>query len=141
MPSFSASSARYYHNAAAVISVPSGSDYLHLSWSATSTRPEELRAVYEHTLRALQQFGLRKLLSDHSQRPPLPATISTWLVQEWIPRAIREAGYSHCAIVENAAPLGRLAAQSIGAQLPAGQLAFRYFSAPAEAAAWLQAQP
>ncbi|RAK65072.1 hypothetical protein [Hymenobacter edaphi] len=140
MPPLSGPVSRYYHNAAAVISHPLSSDYLHLGWSAARTSPDELRAVYEQTLRALQHFGLHKLLSDHSQRPPLPADIGTWMVQEWIPRAVREAGYSHCAVVENHAPLGRLAAQSIGAQLPPGLLTFRYFGTVAEAAAWLSAQ-
>ncbi|MCC3157557.1 hypothetical protein LJ737_09920 [Hymenobacter sp. 15J16-1T3B] len=131
---------RYYHNPAAVISHPLGTDYLHLAWSATKTSPDELRAVYEQALRALQHFGLHKVLSDHTQRPPLPADVSEWVAQEWIPRAVQEAGYSHCAVVENHAPLGRLAAQSIGAQLPTGLLTFRYFATLPEAAAWLQAQ-
>lgn len=140
MPPLSGPTSRYYHNPAAVISFPLDADYLHLAWSATKATPDELRAVYEQALRALQHFGLHKLLSEHAQRPPMPAEVSTWVAQNWIPRAVHEAGYSHCAVVENAAPLGRLAAQSIGAQLPAGLITFRYFATTQEAAAWLRQQ-
>lgn len=140
MSPLSGPASRYYHNPAAVISLPLGADYLYLVWSTTKTSPDELRAVYEQTLRALQHFGLRKILSDHAQRPPMPTEVSNWVAQDWVPRAAREAGYSHCAVVENAAPLGRLAAQSIGAQLPTGLITFRYFGTPTEAATWLGAQ-
>lgn len=140
MPPLSGPTSRYYHNPAAAISLPVGADYIYIAWTPAKTTPAELRAVYEQALRALQHFGLRKLLSDHAQRPPMPADISTWVAQDWIPRAVREAGYSHCAVVDNAAPLGRLAAQSIGAQLAPGLLTFRYFGLPQEAAAWLREQ-
>jgi hypothetical protein len=131
---------RYFHNAIVTIVRQQGDAFIRLNWTAVSPQPEELRAAYEHALRALQHFGLHKLLSDHTQRQPMPAAVSIWVAEDWIPRAVREVGYSHCAVVENATPLGRLAAQSIGAQLPQGLLVFKYFSTPAEAAAWLNAQ-
>ncbi|RTQ46586.1 hypothetical protein EJV47_21805 [Hymenobacter gummosus] len=130
----------YFQNPAATINHVAGEDFLRLHWSAAKTSPDELRAVYQHTLRAFTHFGYRKLLSDHSQRPPMPSEVSTWLAEEWIPRAVREAGYSHCAVVDNSTPLGRLAAQAVGAQLPPGLLTFRYFPTLAEALGWLRTQ-
>ncbi|OON69602.1 hypothetical protein [Hymenobacter sp. CRA2] len=130
----------YFQNAAASISYAPNGNYLVLSWSAVKASPEELRAVYEQALRAMQQQGIRKVLSNHGARPPLPAAVSTWVAEEWIPQAVRETGYSHCAVVENQSALGRLVAQSIGAQLPGKLLTFRYFPTQAEAAAWLGAR-
>jgi hypothetical protein len=52
------------------------------------------------------------LLSDHRHRPR-SISIQDWLRAKWIPRAIRGAGYSHCAIIESSKPIGRLAARTV----------------------------
>jgi hypothetical protein len=96
----------------------------------------ELREVYEHALLAMKQHRVQGLMSVHDHRPPMPLEIQTWLAQQWIPRAITEAGYNRCAIVESAKPLSRLAARTVGANLNQ-PLLYRYVATVEEAAQWL----
>ncbi|WP_152560026.1 hypothetical protein [Hymenobacter sp. IS2118] len=126
----------YFSNAAAVISyAPAG--YVRLDWQPVAASATELRAIYEHVLRALHHHRSTALMSVHNQRPPMPPDVQEWLVESWIPRAVTEVGYGRCAIVEAAAPLSRLAARAVGTGLK-GQLSYAFFATDAEADAWLR---
>jgi hypothetical protein len=125
----------YFQNPAITIFYVNG--YLRLNWSAARTTEEELRGAYQQILLALKHYDTNKTLSYHGQRPLIPLAVQTWLTQEWIPRAVREAGYRRCAVVESQNPLGRLASQAVGQQSP-DQLDFRHFATLAEADAWLR---
>lgn len=119
--------------------VCSSAGYVRLDWTDAAVSAPELQEIYEQVLAAMRRLGLNKLLSNHAQRHPIPATIQQWLTQEWVPKAIREAGYGYCAIVESQEAMGRLAARAIGSDI--GKLiSFRYFPTVAEAAQWLTAQ-
>ncbi|UOQ53139.1 STAS/SEC14 domain-containing protein [Hymenobacter cellulosivorans] len=125
----------YFRNALCTISYDS-QGYVLLVWADVVCQEQELHAIYEHTLQALRHHRTGKLLTDHRQRQPLPLSAQQWIAQHWIPKAMQEVGYSHCAILENQTPLGRLAARAVGdaVTLP---LDFRYFSTLEEASAWL----
>ncbi|UOQ72286.1 STAS/SEC14 domain-containing protein [Hymenobacter cellulosilyticus] len=125
----------YFRNALCSISYDS-QGFILLVWANVVCQDQELHSIYEHTLQALRHHGTGKLLTDHRLRQPLPLSAQQWIAQEWIPRAMREAGYSHCAILENQTPLGRLAARAVGDALSL-PLDFRYFSTLEEARAWL----
>ena len=126
----------YFSNPAAAISyAPAG--YVRIDWQPVAASAPELRAIYEHVLRAMEQHRAPALLSVHSQRPPMPPEVQTWLVQDWMPRAVAAVGYSRCAVVEAASPLSRLAARAVGADMGAA-LQFRYFDTPEAADAWLR---
>jgi hypothetical protein len=112
-------------------------NYVSLQWKPAEATDDQLRAVYEQALHLMKAHATPRLLSDHRLRPPLSLTIQQWLREEWIPRAMREAGYSHCAIVESANPMGRLAARAIGMGAPE-TLTSQYFDAPEPAGAWLE---
>ena len=129
----------YFRNAAAVISYASHgpAGYIRLDWQAVPATPSELRAIYEHVLRAMQHHRAPTLMTLHNNRPLMPPEVQTWLVQDWMPRAVTEAGYSRCAIVEAESPLSRLAARSVGADVK-GQLRFQYFDSEEAADRWLQ---
>ncbi|QKG59179.1 hypothetical protein GKZ68_21075 (plasmid) [Hymenobacter sp. BRD128] len=60
-----------------------------------------LRAVYEHALHLLKRAGLTKILTDHGQMAPFLAADREWMTRTWVPRAVAEAGYNRCAIVES----------------------------------------
>lgn len=111
--------------------------YVKLQWKKAPATDEQLKAVYEQTLLFMKAHRAPHVLSDHRLRPPLSMTIQQWLLTEWIPRAIREARYSHCAIVESSNPLGRLAARAIGMSAPP-TLTSQYFETPELAEAWLE---
>ncbi|MCB2375994.1 STAS/SEC14 domain-containing protein [Hymenobacter sp. BT635] len=125
----------YFRNALCTISYH-GAGYVQLAWTEAATNENELQALYAHALQALKHHRTGRLLTDHRRRQPLPLGAQQWIAQHWVPQAVREAGYSHCAIVENQTPLGRLAARAIGDEI-AAPLKFRFFSEMPEAVAWL----
>jgi hypothetical protein len=127
--------AQYFHNAAATITYHK-TGYIRITWQSTSVSIVDLQAIYEHVLRAMQHYDTTRLMSVHGKRPPIPVQVQDWLTQQWVPRAIKEAGYDRCAIVEAEAPLSRLAARSIGSSLTSGLL-YHYFSTEQEAVNWL----
>ncbi|WP_303309837.1 hypothetical protein [Hymenobacter sp. BT730] len=128
---------QYFHNESASISyIPDGAGYVRIAWQPVRVSAPELQAIYEHALNAMHYHGATKLLSLHGQRPPLPVDIQTWLVQEWIPRAIQQVHYGQCAIVEAGQPLSRLAARTIGSGLTE-DLQFAFFPTEEAAHDWL----
>lgn len=130
------SSTQYFRNAAAVISYePAG--YIRLDWQPVPSTATELRAIYEHVLRAMQYHRVMALMSIHNQRPPMPQEVQAWLADDWMPRAVRDVGYGRCAIVEAAMPLSRLAARAVGANV-SGPLNYQYFDTETAAADWLR---
>ncbi len=126
----------YFSNVAAIISyAPAG--YVRLDWQPVAASATELRAIYEHVLRAMHHHRSTALMSVHNQRPPMPTDVQEWLVQNWIPRAVAEVSFSLCAIVEAATPLSRLAARAVGTSLKK-QLSYAFFATDTEADAWLR---
>ena len=100
-----------------------------------TAEPGELRAIYEHVLRAMQRYHVTALLFVHGQPEEIPAVVQRWLVAEWIPRAIQEAGYERCALVE-ASQGAAVAAQAIGQQV-AGSMEYAFFGETDPAVNWL----
>ncbi len=96
-----------------------------------AAEPAELRAIYEHVLRAMQRYHVTALLVVHGQREVIPAAVQSWLATEWIPRAIREAGYERCALVE-ASGQGNPEGQP-----GAGAMEYAYFGEVGPAVCWL----
>ncbi|QIL77505.1 hypothetical protein [Hymenobacter sp. HDW8] len=127
---------QYFHNAAAVITYHTVG-YLRVTWHPTAVSVTELQAIYEHILHAMLHYGSTQLMSVHGQRPPMPPPLQQWLTTQWVRRAIAEAGYDKCAVVEAETPLSRLAARSIGSGL-SQMLRYNYFSTMQDAADWLQ---
>jgi hypothetical protein len=126
----------YFSNAAATISyAPAG--YVRLDWQPVLSTAAELRAIYEHVLRAMLHHRATALMTVHNRRPPIPAEVQAWLTDEWIPRAVATVAYGRCAIVQAELPLSRLAARSVGTSQKTA-LDFRYFDTEATADAWLR---
>ncbi|UOR03672.1 hypothetical protein MUN82_12005 [Hymenobacter aerilatus] len=111
--------------------------YVHLAWSAERITQTALEAFYEQVLALLLRTGASKILSEHGGRRPLSAEAQQWIATNWVPRAIAEAGFGFCAIVEGEDPVHRLATQSIISISP-NQLLYKRFSLMSEADAWLQ---
>ena len=101
-----------------------------------AAEPAELRAIYEHVLRAMQRYHVTALLFVHGQQEAIPAAVQNWLVTEWIPRAIREARYERCALVEANAQGTMDSQQAIGRRV-AGTLEYAFFGEVAAAVGWL----
>lgn len=110
--------------------------YVRMAWNSGRLSLDLIQAFYEQGLALMVQRRCQKILSDHGQRSPLPLTAQEWLTQNWIPRAIQEAGAHHCAIVEGADPIHRLSTQAVVSNAPSG-LQFKRFTTRDEAEAWL----
>ncbi len=79
-------------------------NYLRLDYYANPREEAVFRALLTHVLQAMIRRGGGRMLIDQRQMRPYSATERAWLVDEWLPRAIREAGYRYGAVVlaENA---------------------------------------
>jgi hypothetical protein len=127
----------YYRNSLGVITYdPLG--FIVLEWFDVSITPAELQSLYSHTLQALRHYDTCKLLTVQTHRQPLPVEDQQWIAEQWIPKAIAECAYSHCAIVESSQEAHRAGARAVGDRI-GSTMTFRYFSTEAEARAWLQA--
>jgi len=125
----------YYQNAAGQLFFqPAG--YVRLAWREGRVPLPDIQAFYEQALDLLVTSGVTSILSLHGLRAPLSAAAQQWITENWIPRALRQAGLRHCAIVEGADPLHRLSTQSVVAAAPSA-LTFKRFDNTAAAEAWL----
>ncbi|MDB5234787.1 MAG: hypothetical protein JWR44_1780 [Hymenobacter sp.] len=125
----------YYRNPLGSISYNS-LGFVVLKWSAAPITTPELHSLYSHTIQALRHHHTCKLLTNQVERQPLPIEAQQWIVEQWIPQAIAECAYSHCAIVECEQEANRAATRAIGSRV-AGSLQFRYFPTPDAAQEWL----
>lgn len=126
----------YFSNAAAVISYALAG-YVRLNWQPTAVSAPELRAIYEHVLRAMLHHRASALMTVHNRRPPMPPDVQTCLTEDWIPRAVATVGYGRCAIVQAELPLSRLAARAVGSGQKTS-LNYQYFDNEAAADRWLR---
>ncbi|GAA3941571.1 hypothetical protein [Hymenobacter algoricola] len=127
----------YFHNELASV-LEHADGYARIDWSPVPLQSGALRAVYEQVLRLLSSSGFTKILSDHQLRTPLLPADQLWLSQEWVPRAIAEAGYRHGAVVEAHDLLSRSSVVRVVQQLDRLPLTIRYFEDAQLAAAWLR---
>jgi hypothetical protein len=111
--------------------------YVRLAWAPERQPLEIIQAFYEQALALLMSTGVRRILSDHGARAPLPVAAQEWLTASWIPRAMTQANTHSCAIVEGADPMHRLSTQSVVSTAPAG-FKFKRFDNFAAADAWLR---
>ena len=110
--------------------------YVRLAWAPGRIPLDVIQAYYEQVLALLQSTGVRRILSDHGQRSPLPAAAQEWLTTNWIPRVIAQTNTHHCAIVEGADPMHRLSTQSIVSTSPQGFI-YKRFDTVEAAEVWL----
>lgn len=110
--------------------------FVRLTWADAPIEPAALQSLYRHTLAALRHFSTGRLLTDQRLRAPLPEQQQQWIAEHWIPHAVADCGYSHCAIVENHDAAARLAARHVGSRVNV-PLAFAYFQSEDDARAWL----
>ncbi|UOQ55593.1 hypothetical protein [Hymenobacter cellulosivorans] len=136
MPILTPSETLYFANPALQLSYDA-TGYLRLRWTSAGGTDEELRTAYLQVRQGMRHFRTGKTMSIHHNRPLIPVAVQQWLSTDWIPGCVREAGYSHCAIVESHSPMARLASQAVSLGAPSA-LAFRHFPTENAADAWLQ---
>ncbi len=116
-------------------------DYVRIEWQTAPMTRVDLRAVYEHTLHLLKRSGLHKVLSDHRLMPPYTPEDRDWLLHNWVPRAVAEAGYSHCAVVQAHDVVNHATTQQLVTEASQTTiLAVQYFGQMEPALTWLLGQ-
>ena len=133
---YPANASLYYHNELANV-IGHADGYVRIEWNPVPIRSSSLRAVYEHVLGLLRSQGISKILTDNQFMPPVPPSEQEWLIQNWAPRAVLEAGYRFCAIIQAHDVLSQLATQHMVQQLACVPLTIRYFEDSREAESWL----
>lgn len=134
---YPANASLHYHNELANV-VEYASGYVRIDWNPIPITTAALRDVYEQALSLLCSKGICKILTDHQFMPPVPAAEQEWLVRNWAPRAIREAGYRYCAIVQAYDMLNQQSTQLIVQRLGQETFTVRYFEDDQAAEEWLR---
>ena len=126
----------YFANAVGVVDyLPA--HYIYLHWSGAPMSSLELRALYIHARNLLQRENLCCILADHRAMPAaLTPADQQWLLHTWLPQALAETGYSHCAVLPTLNPTCRLHTPPVVAELQQ-QLQVNLFQDLDHAATWL----
>ena len=111
--------------------------YLRLDYYAGPRQEGEFKALLTHARQAMQRHGWSRLLINQQQMKAFTPTEESWMINEWLPQAVRENGYRHGAVVVAHDVFARLAMTSL--VLTSRQLGhtYRNFENEAEAADWL----
>jgi hypothetical protein len=126
----------YFENSAGCIwEEPQG--YFRLDYRPGTRTEEQLRALLMHLLRAMVRRGWGKALINQQQMVPLSSREQAWMVDEWLPRAVLEGGYSHGAVVVAQNALARLAMTTVVSATRHLPHIYHTFTEEEEAIAWL----
>lgn len=129
----------YFENSAGeILKDPAG--FLRTHWSSQLRTEPATRAIFEHMLQALHQFGWSRILINQSQMIPFAPEEQRWISSEWLPQAVL-GGYRHGAVVVSSNVLVRLATAFVTTSIQGQPLVYRSFDTEAEAAQWLAQQP
>ena len=127
----------YLSNALASVSGhPDG--YLRIEWHTVPMVSTEVRLLFDQVLNLLRQEQFHRLFTERTGMPPLHTHDCQWVKSEWAPRAAREAGLTHCAIVETQPDLHQRGtpAATLSAENPRPQ--FRFLDSFTQAEAWIR---
>ncbi|RSK33184.1 hypothetical protein [Hymenobacter metallilatus] len=129
----------YFENQAArILEDPAG--FLRVIWSAQERDPLTFRAVFNHMAQALQRRGWSRILVDQRHMRAFSTTEQQWIVREWLPRAVLEAGYRYGGVLVSEDVFTRLATAYVTTSVQNLPLVYRTFSHEASANAWLLQQ-
>ena len=124
----------FFENLAGQVLVqPAG--YLCSCWSAHPRTLADTQALLRQLSRGLRQRGWSKVLSNQLAMPPFSAAEQAWIAQEWLPPAVREAGYRTGAILLATNLYARLATAFVTTNVQGLPMHYRSFDQEAEAVA------
>lgn len=112
--------------------------YLRIEWQTVPMNSGEVRRLFDQILLLLREQRLHRLFTERTMSPPLSAEDCHWMALEWLPRATREAGLTHCAVVESTEQVEARNAPFIDRSEPAGRLQIRFFDSFTQAEAWIR---
>lgn len=129
----------YFVNAAGYLMLdPAG--FLRAHWSRGPRRLADTQALFGMMAQVLQQQGWNRILINQTEMPPFTTEEQQWVSTQWLPQAVRVAGYRFGAVVVSREVLTRLATAYITANVQGLPLLYRSFDQDTDAKAWLLAQ-
>lgn len=132
-------SVHFANNAGQLWEDPAG--FLRAEWSAGPRSLPHTQELFEQMLRSLQRRGWSRILIDQLHMPPFSPAEQRWIAHEWLPRAVREGGYRHGAVLVSNDVLVRLATAYVTTTVQGLPLVYRSFDHAAAAVRWLLEQP
>lgn len=115
-------------------------NYLRLDYYPSARNETQFQALLTHAQQAMKRHGWSKMLVNQQAMTALTASEQSWMINDWLPRAVQEAGYRHGAVLVAHDVFARLAMTSVAmTSRKLGHL-YRSFEHEAEAIAWLLEQ-
>jgi hypothetical protein len=115
-------------------------NYLRLDYYPGIRSETQFQALLTHAQQAMKRHGWSKMLVNQQEMSALTAGEETWMVNEWLPRAVQDAGYRYGAVVVAHNVFARLAMTSVVmTSRKLGHL-YRSFEHENEAIDWLLRQ-
>ena len=135
--SISAQETLYLSSALATVFGHAGG-YLRIEWNTVPMVSTDVRQLFQQILRLLRQEQLHKVFTERTTAPPLSGNDCEWMASEWIPQAAREAGLTHCAVVESQEEVASRANRLSNRNGCDRRLHFRFFDSFAQAETWIR---
>lgn len=136
---FPPSNKLYFENAAGRVE-EDRMGFVRLTYAAGRREAKVWHGLLQHTRHLLARQGRGLLLVDQRRMQAYSLEEQSWLVGEWLPQTIVEAGYRYGAVLQAHDAFARLAMDTVRLNAQNLQLTYRYFQDEAEGIAWLQAQ-
>ncbi len=114
--------------------------YLRLDYFAGLRNEAQFQALLTHARQAMQRHGWNRMLINQQLMSAFTPSEETWMVNDWLPRAVQEAGYRYGAVVVAHDVFARLAMTTLVMSSRNLNHQYRSFEHEPEALVWLLAQ-
>jgi len=128
----------FKNNAGKILADPAG--FVRSHWSAMPRTLAETQALLSSLSDSLRQHSWSRVLANQVDMLPFSEAEQQWTAQQWLPRAVHEAGYRLGAVVVAANIYARLATSVVTTSIQGLPMRYRSFDDEAEAKAWLLEQ-
>lgn len=114
--------------------------YVRLDYNPGIREEAQFRALLTHARQAMRRHGWGKMLVNQQQMSAFTPKEESWMINEWLPQAVREDGYRYGAVLVAHNVFARLATANL--VLGSRQLGhvYRNFEREEDAVAWLLGQ-
>jgi hypothetical protein len=114
--------------------------YLRLDYYAGPRNETQFQALLTHARQAMLRHSWSKMLINQQLMSAFTPSEESWMIHNWLPRAVQEAGYRHGALVVAQDVFARLAMTNVVMSSHKLGHLYRSFEQEPEALTWLLAQ-
>jgi hypothetical protein len=114
--------------------------YLRLEYDPGPREEVQFRALLTHVRQAMQRRSWSRLLVNQQKMSPFTPSEESWMMNDWLPQAVRENGYRYGAVVVAHDVFARLAMTGIVMTSRKLGHTYRNFEHEREAVDWLLTQ-